>query len=206
MKVMKVMMKVVMKVVMKVMKVVMKVVMKEVMKVVIDSGTPVSLVSSAWFQNYLKEAKVDNEEVQKSSSNCQFRLGKTPYVSIEKVKFPVVMKTDNNDFIKRDITANIIESNEVNFLCGEETLMKWKTVLDFADRKLGFKEKNKAVDLIKGSHLLVKLELVGKWRDEDAVFLVQEEDDLKTLKAVMRIHKVLNHKKKEDGEGRGEKE
>ena len=107
------------------------------------------------------------------------------------------MKTDNNNFVKRDVTANIIESNEVNFLCGEETLMDWKTILDFADRKLGFKEKNKAVDLIKGSHLLVKLELVGKWRDEDAVFLVKEEDDLKTLKAVTRIHKVLNHKQKE---------
>ena len=46
---------------------------------------------------------------------------------------------------------------------------------------------------------MVKLELVGKWRDEDAVFLVkeQEENDLKTLKAVTKIHKVLNHKQKE---------
>merc|ERR1712237_263506 len=106
-------------------------------------------------------------------------------------------ETDTNDFIKRELTANSIQSNEVNFLCGEETLMDWKTILDFADRKLRFKEKDKAVDLIKGSHLLVKLELVGKWKDEDAVFLVQEENDLKTLKAVMKIHKVLNHKQKE---------
>ena len=36
---------------------------------VLDSGAPVSLMSSAWFNNYLKEAKVDNEEVQKSSSS-----------------------------------------------------------------------------------------------------------------------------------------
>ena len=91
---------------------------------VIDSGAPVSLMSSTWFQNYLKESKVDNEEVQKSSSNQRFRLGKTPYISKEKVTFPVVMKTDSNDFIKRELTANIIESNEVNFLCGEETLME----------------------------------------------------------------------------------
>ena len=154
-------------------------------------------MSSSWFQNYLKESKVDNEEVQKSSSNRRFRLGKTPYISKEKVTFPVVMKTDNNDFIKRELTANIIESNEVNFLCGEETLMEWRTILDFADRKLGFKETGKAVNLIKGSHLLVQLELVGRWTDEDAVFLVQEEDDLKTITAVTRIHKVLNHKQKE---------
>ena len=36
---------------------------------IIDSGAPVSLMSSVWFNNYLKEAKVDNEEVQTSSSN-----------------------------------------------------------------------------------------------------------------------------------------
>ena len=75
--------------------------------------------------------------------------------------------------------------------------MEWKTILDFEDRKLGFKEKKKEVDLIKGSHLLVKLELVGRWKDEDAVFLVKEEDNLKMLKAVTKIHKVLNHKQKE---------
>ena len=67
---------------------------------IVDSGAPVSLMSSALFRNYLKETKFDNKEVQKSSSNRRFRLGKTPYVSTEKVKFPVVMKTDKNDFIK----------------------------------------------------------------------------------------------------------
>ena len=122
------------------------------------------MVSSAWFQNYLKEAKVDNEEVKKSSSNRRFRLGKTLYVSTEKVKFPIVMKTDRNDFIKREVTANVIESDEVTFLCGEETLMEWKTVLDFGERKVGFKEQKKDIKLIKGSHLLAKLELVGRWK------------------------------------------
>merc|ERR1712105_220626 len=68
---------------------------------------------------------------------------------------------------------------------------------DFAERQLGFKEENKTVNLIKASHLVIKLELVGKWKDEDAVFLVQEEEDIKTLKAVTKIHKVLNHKSKE---------
>ena len=110
---------------------------------IIDSGAPVSLMSSAWFNNYLKEAKVDDKEVQKSSSNRQFRLGKTPYISTEKVTFPVVMKTDNDDFIKRDVTANIIESKEINFLCGEGTLMDWKTILDFADRKLDLKKRTR---------------------------------------------------------------
>ena len=97
-----------------------KYVEKEIENVmIVDSGAPVSLMSSAWLSNYLKEAKVDHKEVEKSSSNRRFRLGKTPYVSSEKVKFPVVMKTNKNDFIKREVTANMIESDEVNFLCGK---------------------------------------------------------------------------------------
>ena len=47
-----------------------KYVEKEIKNVmIVDSGAPVSLMSSAWFRNYLRETKVDNEEVQKSSSN-----------------------------------------------------------------------------------------------------------------------------------------
>merc|ERR1712105_201737 len=75
---------------------------------IIDSGAPVSLMSSTWFDNYTKEAKVDNEQIKKSSSNRRFRLGKTPYIITEKVTFPIVVKSDN-DFIKRNVTANIIE-------------------------------------------------------------------------------------------------
>ena len=44
---------------------------------IIDSGAPVSLMSSEWFNNYIKEAKVDNEQIKKSSSRRPFRLGKT---------------------------------------------------------------------------------------------------------------------------------
>ena len=40
-------------------------------------------------------------------------------------------------------------------------LKEWKMILDFAEQKLGFKEKDKHVNLIKVSHLLAKLELVG---------------------------------------------
>ena len=84
-----------------------------------------------------------------SGDNQIFRLGKTLYISVEKVKFPVVMKMDGDDFVKREVTANVIESDEVTFLCGEETLMDWRTTLDFGERKLGFKETKKEVQLIK---------------------------------------------------------
>merc|ERR1712090_37736 len=67
---------------------------------IIDSGAPVSLISSTWLKNYIEEAKVEDESVLKTSSNRRFRLGKTPYVSTMKVTFPIVMKTDDDDLIR----------------------------------------------------------------------------------------------------------
>merc|ERR1712237_88403 len=107
------------------------------------------------------------------------------------------MKTDDDDLIRRDVTANVIESDEVNFLCGEETLKGWKTILDFEDRKLGFKDVSKMVELTRQSHLVVKLQLVGTWNEDEAVFLVQKEKDIQSLKAVENIHRKLNHKTRE---------
>ena len=109
----------------------------------------------------------------------------------------MVLKMDKGDLIKREVMANIIGSEEVTFLCGEQTLMEWKTVLDFTEQKLGFKEQEKNVVLIKGSHLLAKLELVGRWKDDDAVFLVEKDEDAKSYKGVEKIHNRLNHKQKE---------
>merc|ERR1711984_75907 len=148
-------------------------------------------------KNYMEEAKVGDESIIKTSSNRRFRLGKTPYLSTKKVTFPVVMKTDDDDLIRRDVTAHVIESNEVNFLCGEETLKGWKTILDFEEEKLGFKEEEKMVQLTRKSHLVVQLQLVGTWKEDEAVFLVQNEKDIQSLEAVREIHRKLNHKSKD---------
>ena len=48
-----------------------------------------------------------------------------------------------------------------------------------------------------GGHHLVKLELVGTWKDFEAVFLVKNEEDVTGENAVKKIHKMLNHKSKE---------
>ena len=36
------------------------------------------------------------------------------------------MKTENDDYIKKSVMANVIDSDEVNFLCGKETTKGWK--------------------------------------------------------------------------------
>ena len=63
------------------------------------------------------------------------------YISKIEVQFPVVMKTAEDDLIKREVTANVIESDEVTFLCGMETLRSWRTLTCFTNDKLNFDKK-----------------------------------------------------------------
>ena len=78
-------------------------------------------------------------------------------------------------------------------------IKEWKLRIDHEGDKLEFKEKDKKVRLIesKGGHLIAQLELVGKWEDKDAIYLVEKEDEVKSDKAIKKIHKTLNHKSKE---------
>lgn len=66
----------------------------------IDSSAPKSIVSKKWFAEYLKEAKVNGNEVKRRKCARRFRIGKTGYLSEKKVTFPVVMKTDRGDFVR----------------------------------------------------------------------------------------------------------
>ena len=109
------------------------------------------------------------------------------------------MKTDKGDFVKREVVASVIDSEKVNFLCGKETITDWKTKVDFEDSKMEFKyqEKNENLADSEGGHHLVMLELVCTWKNDEAVFLVKNEEDVTGGNTVKKIHKILNHKSKE---------
>ena len=164
----------------------------------IDSGALKSVVSREWIEGYLKDMKVDEDEIEKKGC-CRFRMGVITYLNEVEIRFPIVLKTDNGDYMKREVTAYIIDADRVNFLLGRETIKEWKLRIDHEEDKLEFKEKGKKVELIesKGGHLIAQLELVGKWKDKDAIYLVEKEDEVKSDKAIKKIHKILNHKSKE---------
>ena len=95
--------------------------------------------------------------------------------------------------------AIIINLDEVNFLCGKETIKELKTKVYFEEDKLEFKGKDKNVELIEseGVHLLARLELVGAWKNDEALYHVKKEYDVSSDGAVKKIHKILNYKSKE---------
>ena len=45
--------------------------------------------------------------------------------------------------------------------------------------------------------MIVQLELVGKWEDKDAIYLVDNDDEVKNTKSIKKINKIMNHKSKE---------
>ena len=165
----------------------------------IDSGAPKSVVSKEWIEGYLKDMKVDESEIEKKSCCRRFRMGETTYLSEVEIRFPIVLKTDNGDYMKREVTAYIIDADRGNFLLGRETIKEGKLRIDHEEDKLELKEKGKKVELIesKGGHSVVNLELVGKWEDSEAIYLVEKEDEVKSDKAIKKIHKTLNHKSRE---------
>ena len=75
---------------------------------IIDSGTPVSLVSRGYIDRYLKGARVDNSKVKRLSCTRWFTLRKMLYLSVLEIKFSMVTNTSESDFIKREVMANMI--------------------------------------------------------------------------------------------------
>ena len=158
----------------------------------VDCGAPKSVVSREWIEGYLKDMKVDESEIERRSCCRRFRMGETTYLSEIEITFPVVLKTEDGDYIRRKVIAYIIDAERVNFLLGKESIKDLDIMIDASGEKIVFKQKEKKVKTKEsaGGHILVNLELVGKWEDSEAILFVEKEDDVKTDSAIKRIHKI----------------
>ena len=100
-------------------------------KMIVDSGAPLSIVSERWLKRYIEEKVVNEKDLEYKNCVRRFRMGKNVYVSTKEVRFPIVVKVEGDDYIKREVTANIIEKEEELFLCGRQTLTEWKIAVFF---------------------------------------------------------------------------
>ena len=134
--------------------------------ILMDSGAPKSVVSKEWIEGYLNDMKVSEDEIQKKSCYTCFRMGETTYLSEVEIRFPIVLKTDSGDYMKRELTACIIDAARVNLLLERETIKECKLMIDHEENKLEFNKKDKKVKLIesKGGNLIAQLELVKNGR------------------------------------------
>ena len=106
----------------------------------IDCGAPKSVVSKKWIEEYLREMRVKEEDIERSCCR-RFRMGETTYISEVEITFPIVLKTDEGDYMRRMVKAYIIEAERVNFLLGKESIVELNVILDCPDYKIVFKDK-----------------------------------------------------------------
>ena len=91
-------------------------------------------------------------------------MGKTTYLSEIEIKFPIVLKTDDGEYMRRKVTVYIIDAERVNFLLGKESIEELGIMIDVPGERIVFQEKEKKVETKEsnGGHIVVNLELVGK--------------------------------------------
>ena len=57
---------------------------------------------------------MDERDVKRKNCTRRFRKGKTVNLNKIEVTFPIVMRTENDDYVKKIVTANVINADEVN--------------------------------------------------------------------------------------------
>merc|ERR1712240_310669 len=109
--------------------------------VMIAKGVEESIVSREWIREYLEVVKVDNDEIREKRSDRSFRIGERVYLSEVEVRFPIGLKTDSGDYIKREVKADMIDADRVSFLLGMQTMKEWRLTIDHSEDILIFKDK-----------------------------------------------------------------
>ena len=110
-----------------------------------------------------------------------------------------MLKTEDGEYMRRKVIAYIRDAERVKFLLGQESIKEIDIMIDVPGERIVLKEKKKKVKIKEstGGHILVNLELVGKWKDSEAILLVEKEDDANSESAIKKIHKTLNYGGKE---------
>ena len=84
---------------------------------------------------------------------------------------PIVMKTGDKDYIKKMVVVSVIDRMEDLFLCGLKTLQEQRTTVFHERIELEFTEIEQRVlmEMSKGGHQLIKLDMVRVWSNEKSV-------------------------------------
>ena len=87
-----------------------------------DYGAPKSVVSREWIGGYLKDMKVGESEIKRRTCYRRFRMGETTYLSEVEITFPIVLKIEDGENMRRTVIVYIINAERVNFLFRKESI------------------------------------------------------------------------------------
>ena len=108
----------------------------------------------------MKDMKVDESEIERKSCCRRFRMGETTYLSEIEITFPIVLKTEDGNYMRRKVIVYIIDAERVNFLLGKESIKELDIMVYMPGDRIVFKKKEKKVETQEsaGGHILVNLE------------------------------------------------
>ena len=79
---------------------------------IMNSGATLFIVSYKWLGNDVKGIEVDKEDIEERNCLRIFRFGENVYTSSKEVMLPIVIKTKDDNYVKKMIVANIIYKEE----------------------------------------------------------------------------------------------
>ena len=126
----------------------------ESLRMIVDSGAPMLILSAGWLEKYLREMEVDARDVEERSCNRRFRFGKKVYKSFKEVTMVIVMKVEDEDYVRKIIDMNVIYREVDLFLCGLKTLREWKASVFYEKNEMEFSLTKKRVSskILKGGY------------------------------------------------------
>ena len=145
------------------------------LKMIEDSSAPLTIVSERWMKKYIEVKVVDENELEYRNCVRRFRFGENIQLSMKEGKLPIVVKMEDADYMKREVVVDVVGKEEL-LLCVRKTLTNQKTVVFFVENRLEFIETKKRVnlELSTGGHMLIKLEKLGEWTDQESVFMLRK--------------------------------
>ena len=104
---------------------------------ILDLGAPVSLAGNEWMDQYLKDYKLEVQDMKTSECYQIFKFGPSKqYVSGTTVELPLIVRTmyEKEDVLK---VFTYIVDGDVPFLCGKRTMVEsWNSKIDTKDKVL----------------------------------------------------------------------
>jgi hypothetical protein len=129
---------------------------------IIDTGCPKSLVGKKWLDEYMKEMKINKDDIKREECKETFKFGPSKiYEAREKVDIPTKVKTKEDKIENITVEAYIIQNEEIPLLCGKDMLEKWSTVINLREKDITIRKYDQLHKIksyfTKKNHLMISL-------------------------------------------------
>jgi hypothetical protein len=164
-------------------------------KMMVDTACPNSMTSSDTLESYLKANNILLESLDVEECSKMFRFGPSKiYESKRLVTLLVTIQMEGSAFKKVYMKMYIIECSNLPLLCGKNTLEDWNIEMTMKDGHLHFKDDNESTFCMKDKdHYLLALYQLKNWNLDDMVYLIKEDDEVRTFEKIKKIHNATNH-------------